>query len=69
MQRRGAIIILGMAASSKRQVVTDRVDVLLRVGLGPLGKADLILARYTCTALQKLSGSVKKVKGESYSMG
>lgn len=37
-QRRGAIIILGMFALSRREVVTDRVDTLLRVGLGPLGK-------------------------------
>jgi condensin complex subunit 1 len=37
-QRRGAIIILGMLALAKRSVVTDRVDTLLRVGLGPLGK-------------------------------
>ena len=37
-QRRGAIIILGMLALARRSVVTDRVDTLLRVGLGPLGK-------------------------------
>lgn len=38
VQRRGAIIILGMLALAKREVVTERVDTLLRVGLGPLGK-------------------------------
>ena len=37
-QRRGAIIILGMLALAKRHVVTDRADVLLKIGLGPLGK-------------------------------
>jgi len=37
-QRRGAIIILGMIAGAKRQIVTDRVDNLLKVGLGPRGK-------------------------------
>lgn len=37
-QRRGAIIILGMLAVAKRHVVSERVDVLLKVGLGPLGK-------------------------------
>ncbi|KAH7930002.1 hypothetical protein BV22DRAFT_1028970 [Leucogyrophana mollusca] len=62
-QRRGAIIILGMLALAKRSVVTDKVDTLLRVGLGPFGKADLTLARYTCLALQRLNGSAKKVKG------
>ncbi|KAI0038666.1 hypothetical protein FA95DRAFT_1567609 [Auriscalpium vulgare] len=62
-QRRGAIIILGMLALAKRSVVTDKVDVLLRIGLGPMGKSDLILAKYTCVALQRLNGSAKKVKG------
>lgn len=37
-QRRGAIITLGMFALAKRSVVSEKVDVLLRVGLGPLGK-------------------------------
>ena len=40
-QRRGAIIILGMLAVARRHIVTERVDVLLRVGLGPLGKVDI----------------------------
>ncbi|KAJ7454842.1 non-SMC mitotic condensation complex subunit 1-domain-containing protein [Mycena latifolia] len=62
-QRQGAIIILGMLALAKRGVLTDHVDVMLKVGLGHLGKADLTLARYTCVALQRLNGSAKKVKG------
>ncbi|KAI0000131.1 non-SMC mitotic condensation complex subunit 1-domain-containing protein [Russula compacta] len=62
-QRRGAIIIIGMLALARRSVVQDRVDVLLKIGLGPVGKSDLILAKYTCVALQRLSGSAKKVKG------
>lgn len=37
-QRRGAIIILGMLAIAKREIVTERVDTLLRIGLGPLGQ-------------------------------
>ncbi|KAF8623362.1 hypothetical protein AX17_007440 [Amanita inopinata Kibby_2008] len=56
-QRRGAIIILGMLALAKRNVLTDHVDVMLKMGLGHLGKADLTLARYTCVALQRLNGS------------
>ncbi len=36
-QRQGAIIILGMLAIAKREVVTERVDALLKIGLGPLG--------------------------------
>ncbi|ESK88528.1 chromosome condensation complex protein [Moniliophthora roreri MCA 2997] len=62
-QRRGAIIILGMLALAKRNVLADRVETMLKVGLGALGKTDLTLARYTCVALQRLNGSAKKVKG------
>jgi len=39
-QRQGAIIILGMLALARRSVVTERVDTLLKVGLGPLGKVN-----------------------------
>ncbi|WVQ93873.1 hypothetical protein IAU59_000951 [Kwoniella sp. CBS 9459] len=63
LQRQGAIIILGMLALARREVVTERVEALLKIGLGPLGMHDLILARYTCIALQRLGGSAKKVKG------
>ncbi|KAG1823708.1 non-SMC mitotic condensation complex subunit 1-domain-containing protein [Suillus subaureus] len=62
-QRRGAIIILGMLALSKRTIISEKVDTLLKIGLGSFGKADLTLARYTCLALQRLNGSAKKVKG------
>ncbi|TIA88190.1 hypothetical protein E3P99_02731 [Wallemia hederae] len=62
-QRRGAIIIIGMLAVSKSEIVHERIDTLIRIGLGQLGKSDLALARYTCIALQRISGSVKKVKG------
>lgn len=38
IQRRGAVIILGMLALAKRSVVADRVDVLVKIGLGKLGQ-------------------------------
>lgn len=40
-QRRGAIIVLGMIAAARRSVVTDRVDTLIRIGLGKRGKVGL----------------------------
>lgn len=91
-QRRGAIIVLGMFAQTKPEVVADHVETLLKIGLGPLGRvrssrlllslfrednadyplllrfrlqADLVLAKYTCIALGRVGGSVKKVKGAS----
>ncbi|GMK54239.1 hypothetical protein CspeluHIS016_0108250 [Cutaneotrichosporon spelunceum] len=62
-QRQGAIIILGMLAVAKREVVAERVESLLKIGLDQHGQNDLVLARYTCIALQRLGGSAKKVKG------
>ncbi|PWN22040.1 ARM repeat-containing protein [Microstroma glucosiphilum] len=62
-QRRGAIIILSMLAASRRQIVQDKIDVLLGVGLAPLGKADPVLAKWTAVALGRVGGSAKKVKG------
>ncbi|KAI7899931.1 non-SMC mitotic condensation complex subunit 1-domain-containing protein [Cokeromyces recurvatus] len=61
-QRRGAIIILSMLAKAKTEVVSDKIDVMLKIGLGPLGKADMDLARYTCIALQRLEGAKPKEK-------
>ena len=37
----GAIIVLGMLALARRQVVTDRVDNLLKIGLGTYGKVKI----------------------------
>jgi hypothetical protein len=37
-QRRGAIIILGMLAVARRSVVTDKVEVMLKIGLGAVGR-------------------------------
>ena len=62
-QRRGAIMVLGMLAIAEREIVADRVELLLRIGLGTLGTQDLQLARHTCIALQRVAGSAKKVKG------
>jgi hypothetical protein len=40
-QRQGAIIILGMLAVAKREVVTEQVENLLKIGLGPHGMVSL----------------------------
>ena len=62
-QRRGAIIVLSMLAVARREIVSENIDTLLKIGLGPLGARDAVLAKYTCVALQRVGGSVKKVKG------
>jgi condensin complex subunit 1 len=62
-QRRGAIIVLSMLAVARREIVADHIEALLGVGLGPLGARDIVLAKYTCVALARVGGSIKKVKG------
>ncbi|KAF9583373.1 Condensin complex subunit, partial [Lunasporangiospora selenospora] len=62
-QRRGAIIILGMLAKAKPDIVAQKIEVILKIGLGKHGKADLALARYSCIALQRITAERKKQKG------
>ncbi|KNC98205.1 condensin subunit YCS4 [Spizellomyces punctatus DAOM BR117] len=61
-RRRGAIIILGMLGKAKKEVIAENLEILLRVGLGEFAKRDLLLARYSCVALQQL-GTVRRQKG------
>ncbi|KAI8645568.1 non-SMC mitotic condensation complex subunit 1-domain-containing protein [Parasitella parasitica] len=68
-QRRGAIVILSMLAKTKTKVVSDKIDLMLKIGLGPLGKEDMDLARYTCIALQRLEGTKSKEKSRGVHEG
>ena len=43
LQRRGAVIILGMLAVARRSVISDSVDVLIKIGLGKLGQVFFIV--------------------------
>ncbi|KAK7184717.1 condensin complex subunit 1 [Paraphaeosphaeria sporulosa] len=53
--RRGAIIVLGMLALAKPEIIVNEMELCLRIGLGELGRRDLALARYTCIALRRIS--------------
>ncbi|KAL3436046.1 armadillo-type protein [Aspergillus tetrazonus] len=53
-QRRGAIIVLGMIALADPEIVIKEIEIMLRIGLGSLGRSDLILAKYTCIALRRM---------------
>ena len=46
-QRRGAIIVLNMLAKAKMEIVQEKIDLLLRVGLGQFGKVRFIKIYYT----------------------
>ena len=61
-QRRGAIIILGMLALADPDIVVKEMETCLRIGLGTLGRKDLVLARYTCIALMRMT-NLKPTKG------
>lgn len=53
-QRRGSIIVLGMLALAKPEIVLGEIETMLRIGLGSLGFSDLQLAKYTCIALKRI---------------
>ncbi|TGO08867.1 hypothetical protein BTUL_0188g00160 [Botrytis tulipae] len=54
-QRRGAIIVLGMLATAKPEIVVGEMETMLRIGLGSLGRSDLQLAKFTCLALRRIN--------------
>lgn len=62
-QRRGAIIVLGMLALAEPDIVVREMETCMRIGLGSYGRKDLMLARYTCVALMRMT-NLKPAKGE-----
>ncbi|KAK7697492.1 condensin complex non-SMC subunit Cnd1 [Diaporthe eres] len=61
-QRRGAIIVLGMLATASPEIVVSDMETMLRTGLGPHGRGDLQLAKYTCIALRRLNPTGRQAK-------
>ncbi|KAL9624237.1 MAG: hypothetical protein Q9160_001484 [Pyrenula sp. 1 TL-2023] len=68
-QRRGSIIVLGMIATADPEIVIRELETMLRIGLGGLGKTDLVLAKYTCIALRRMTPSGRQVKEKVASPG
>lgn len=52
-----------MMGKAKKEVISSRLEVLLKVGLGELVKEDLLLGKYACVALQQLAAT-KQSKGK-----
>ncbi|KAJ3344065.1 Condensin complex subunit [Gonapodya sp. JEL0774] len=52
--RRGALVILSMFAKAKPEIISEQMDLLLKIGLGHYAKDDLGLAKYACIGLQQL---------------
>jgi condensin complex subunit 1 len=61
-QRRGSIIVLGMLATAKPEIVVGEMETMLRIGLGRLGRSDLQLAKYTCIALRRINPTGRQAK-------
>ncbi len=68
-QRRGAIIVLGMIALAEPDVAVRETDTMLRVGLGQPGRADLVLAKFTCITLRRMIPVAKKAQDKSTATG
>lgn len=59
---RTALMIITMIAEAKSNIVSDNLDVLVKIGLGPRAKDDLLLARDTCRMLLKIKQNSKDVE-------
>ncbi|XP_072757251.1 condensin complex subunit 1 [Anoplolepis gracilipes] len=62
---RTALMIITMIAQAESNIVIDNLDVLVKVGLGPRAKDDLLLARDTCRMLLKIKQNNKDVEKSS----
>ncbi|ODV58652.1 condensin subunit YCS4 [Ascoidea rubescens DSM 1968] len=63
-QRCGAIIVIGMISFIDSEIAVKGIDALLKVGLGKKGREDLMLAKYSCIALQRIVPMSKIEKNE-----
>lgn len=51
---RAALMLITMIAQAESNIITGNLEVLIKVGLGPRAKTDLLLARDTCRALLQI---------------
>lgn len=68
-QRRGAIIVLGMLALAEPEIIVRELELVLKIGLGALGRADLGLGKYSCLALRHISPIGRKGKDAINAIG
>ncbi|KAJ8687031.1 hypothetical protein QAD02_022825 [Eretmocerus hayati] len=60
LESRSALMLLTMAAQFEPNIITDNLNVLIKVGLGPRAKDDLLLARDTCRAFLTIKQDCSK---------
>lgn len=59
-QIHGAIIVLGMVSSANPAIVQFGLKSLLEIGLGSIGRLDLVLCKHSCATLLKIVQPLKK---------
>lgn len=55
-------MIITMIGQTESNIITDNLDTLVKIGLGPRAKDDLLLARDTCRTLLKIKQNNKDVE-------
>lgn len=66
LYRRAAVLLLGMAARSEREVVLSNLDTLCSVALGEKVTEDFLLARDTVITLCSITDHVRQSKGTPF---
>lgn len=66
LHRRAAVLLLGMAARSEREVVLSNLDTLCSVALGEKVTEDFLLARDTVITLCSITDHVRQSKGTPF---
>ncbi|NWH64881.1 CND1 protein, partial [Geococcyx californianus] len=65
LERQAAVMLLGMMARGKPEIIGSNLDVLVTVGLSDKGSADYYLAQKVCNAVSKLASNPKPAQGEN----
>ncbi|XP_066603695.1 condensin complex subunit 1 [Prorops nasuta] len=61
-ESRAALILITMIAQSESGIITDNLDVLIKVGLGSRAKSNLLLARDTCRAFMNINQNCSDIE-------
>ncbi|XP_076661535.1 CAP-D2 condensin subunit isoform X2 [Halictus rubicundus] len=62
LDSRSALMLITMIAQVQTNIVADNLEVLIKIGLGPRAKTDLLLARDTCRSLLTINNTSVDIK-------
>ncbi|NXK71392.1 CND1 protein, partial [Amazona guildingii] len=65
LERRAAVMLLGMMARGNPEIIGSNLDVLVTVGLSEKGCEDYRLAQEVCNAISKLARNTKQALGKN----